>query len=477
MTLKSRTYLIGLSLIFLVTIVIYYPSLFVGFMFDDWGDLGNAYKMNLISWWKEFSPLSPIWRSMAYMTWFLEAELFGFEPLYYHIAHLILHGINIFLVSYLTLKLTRNYWSALGAALFFAMAKALVTPVVWCSAAIDQKLVLFGIPSLLLYIKSRNQEGSFYRKKWIYLLGSYVLFYLTLKSKLLAVAFPAAYVLYDLFYKTPKNKKEFYRFVVELVKHNLVIWVLLILFAVGNFAMPAEGEYGVTLSPINYLQSFRWYFSNAVFNILQDGVAVFMLVTLCLLGAVFLKSRAAIFGFCWFAITIIPVAILKTHHFEHHLYLPIVGLAIMFSDLIVTGLNRFIKSKKVLIAISFLLCVFYIRTNQLMIDDFIKSAQQGWLRTSQTLMDLKTIGSNLSKKETNFIVYPRPASSLFDFDFTLRIVFGTDKKNFQFKVYDNETEFNADLEAAQKNPQTQSANYYMKYDPTTGALLKVYASE
>lgn len=461
--------------LFLIYIVsrLYYPTLFTGFMHDDWGDLGNS-GGNIWDHLKTLSPFLNNWRSMAGITWALEHYFFGNEPLYYHITHLCMHLLNTFFVFLLARKLFGHTWAAFFGAFFFSVSKALITPVAWNSAAIDQKLVLFFVPSLLFYIHYQTSQ----KKSWMILVLSYIFFYLGLKSKLMGVTFPAIYLVYELVFRTRNEmtaKPGTYFW--QVAKINLPFWILLFCYSLAHYAMPREGEYGVSLEFFHYWRSVGWYLNHATGNILQSSENIGLMAFVICGLAVLWRSRLITFGILWFLITIFPVAILLTHHFEHHLYLPMVGFGLVLSGILDKIFRSKLKKVRVIGPPLFaVLLYFYMQSGRHYFDEFAEFMVPQWARSQKAMSDMREAFPDLPAGKTTFVVYPRPGAAIFNFDYTLQMIF-PNRTDLHFIVLENRNEF----EAFSKNPRDGEnpidketvTTYFLEYDPKTGSLQRL----
>lgn len=135
----------------------------------------------------------------------LEYNLWGLNPVPYHVINLLLHLANVALVFLLSLLLFRRIEIASIAALFFGIHPMHVESVAWISQLKDVLYTFFFLLSLIAYhyyIK-RNRKIK-------YLLFSFLAFFFSYHAKLSAVVLPFLLFLMDYYYKRSFTKKLLY---------------------------------------------------------------------------------------------------------------------------------------------------------------------------------------------------------------------------------------------------------------------------
>lgn len=148
----------------------------------DWANIKGIFTSHVIG---NYNPL-PIFMFA------LEKHFFGLDPGVFHLTNVLLHvGCTYFfyrLVRWLGLQM----WPALFAALIFGLHPMRIESVAWIT---ERKDVLFGIfyfAALVQYVKWYRSERDPRRLIWIYLL-----FILSLFSKIQAVALPLSMLAID----------------------------------------------------------------------------------------------------------------------------------------------------------------------------------------------------------------------------------------------------------------------------------------
>ena len=183
---KGREYLQSALLLAVValTLAIYYPGLFGGFILDDTPQIKNnpAIAVQTLDWGslkRAFgaSPASfPHDRPLSMLSFGLNYYVSGLNPFGYKLTNLIIHlvtGISLFflvsrlLVLYALINETgltreRIRWLALATAAAWAVSPVNLTPVVYVVQRMTSLSALFSILALLCYVygRQRMQEGK-----------------------------------------------------------------------------------------------------------------------------------------------------------------------------------------------------------------------------------------------------------------------------------------------------------------------------
>ena len=97
------------------------------------------------------------------VTWLFEYNIYGLNPLPYHLLNLLLHLLNIWLVFHLAEQLSGKKITALVVAVLFAVHPMHVESVAWASERKDVLYAAFYLLSLLAYLR---YTASGYRIKF-----------------------------------------------------------------------------------------------------------------------------------------------------------------------------------------------------------------------------------------------------------------------------------------------------------------------
>jgi hypothetical protein len=164
----------ALFLIIAATILVYANSLNGDFVFDDtkqivgnpelhsWANIFRAFTSDVWNFQRgtltaDIPP--PYYRPLftAYLT--LNYQLFGLWEPGWHLMNLLVHTLATVGVYFLIKRLSRNELIAVIAALLFGVHPAHVESVSWISGIPDPLSALFYIPSLIWYVRYR-EEGQ-----------------------------------------------------------------------------------------------------------------------------------------------------------------------------------------------------------------------------------------------------------------------------------------------------------------------------
>jgi len=168
----------SLFLIVTTTVLAYANSLSGAFVFDDtkqivgnpalhtWSNIFRAFTSDVWSFQRgtltaDIPP--PYYRPLftAYLT--INYQIFGFWEPGWHLMNLLVHTIATVLVYFLLKRLSGNQLIAFLAALIFGLHPAHVESVSWISGIPDPLAALFYIPSMIWYVRYR-EEGD---RKWL----------------------------------------------------------------------------------------------------------------------------------------------------------------------------------------------------------------------------------------------------------------------------------------------------------------------
>lgn len=132
-----------------------------------------------------------MYQPLATLSFGLEYKLGQGSPLIHHLDSLILHGLNIFLVYYLSLLLFKKKNIALASAGLFAIWPTQIETVSWISARSTLLASTFSLASLIYYLKYLRQQAN---KYYIF---AVLLFIASLLSKISSAGLPLLWFLID----------------------------------------------------------------------------------------------------------------------------------------------------------------------------------------------------------------------------------------------------------------------------------------
>ena len=268
----------------------------------------------------------------------------------YHFSNILFHVVAGSLLFSLLIKLGIKRESALLRCLFLIIHPALVQAVAWIPGRNDSLLAIFVLSSLIMLMNFIKSQKSIH-----FVLHS-LFFLMALFTKETAIILPILYLLMIKFWSEGK-------LVSKANINYLVLWItsIIILFIARSHAI--QTSKGATpiefLSNIpNNLAAFFLYFGKILlpFNLsviptIADGTIIYGLITIAIIAAVFLLSKTkfsslAIFGGCWFILFIIPILLVpkeSAFFYEQRLYLPLMGILIVFCQLILSATKQTVK--------------------------------------------------------------------------------------------------------------------------------------
>ena len=199
------------ALVALATFIVFLPALRNGFVAwdDDKNFLTNPDYRGL-----GLSQLHWMWTTfhlghyvpLSWMTLGLDYELWGMDPIGYHLTSQLLHAANAVLVYFLARRLlsssldaglrsTTITFAAAVAGLLFAIHPLRVESVVWITERRDVLSGFFGLLTVLLYL--RAMDASETRKRWY--AASVAAFICALFSKAIAITIPVVLLILNFY--------------------------------------------------------------------------------------------------------------------------------------------------------------------------------------------------------------------------------------------------------------------------------------
>lgn len=332
-----------LFLLSLLGVLLYLPSLYHDFVFDD-GTLvvENPY----IKSWKylpqmlskdasNISDPSNYWRPVFSISLALDYSLWGLNPIGFHITNILLHAINTALLFSVGKKL-QNTTCAVFSSLIFAFHPIQTFAVSGISLRGDLLAAFFILLSLQAFFSRRTLPFA-------------IALMLALLSKETSMVFPL--VLFFAWILLQRDKQDLRLILAFAV---LALYLLVRLSLGFSFAMtPLAFSYHASWDT-RWLLAFKvlaLYFL-AILNLFEMPHPVWTVelptslndsyvlsgafVLLLLLGAIWgnlKKNPVMAFGLTWFLVYFLPVSNLKelnTPMAEHWLYIPMIGLSLAF---------------------------------------------------------------------------------------------------------------------------------------------------
>ncbi len=346
---------IGVGL-FLLSVGLYLNTLGHDFVFDDVTLILQNPNVRDLDWfsivyWDGYRPVRTLTYAVNY-------AIGGEDPFGYHLVNVLLHGLNVLLVYFLFLKLTRSNLIAGSAGLLFAVHPVQSAAVAYISGRKDLLAAFFILLGLNLYLRSRNGD---YSKFAI----AFACFLMAILSKEVAIVFPLILLLVDAlreWNEESDGRPSIFRALFWAVRRRPWLYgaftLLSILALFGavfvNRASRMEGFWGGSLSThlgtafklfVHYLKLIVFPhpliadYTGGVFPIstgLMEPATLFaVFVVSTYLGIslwVFRRNAYLSVGLLWLPVTLAPVLQLIPFHeiaADHFLYLPLVGASLV----------------------------------------------------------------------------------------------------------------------------------------------------
>ncbi|HTK81988.1 MAG TPA: tetratricopeptide repeat protein [Bacteroidota bacterium] len=353
----------SIVLVVAAAMIAFHAVLDCGFLtYDDIGYVtGNSQVRSGISLqtflWSFKSTEQGNWHPLTWLSHALDCTLFGLNPAYHHATNLALHLISSVLLLLFFAKATGDIWQSSFIALVFAVHPLHVESVAWIAERKDVLSALFWILGMHTYLRYRvSKERSWY-------MITLLMFALGLLAKPMLITFPFALMLLDFWPfqsitlegttgavrrgAVSKSFREKIPFFLLTIGSSLITF--LVQKAGGSMAeadklpLPVRAANAV-LASLQYIRKTFWPDDLAVFyphpgnNVSLvygfAGAAALVAVTYAVW-----KQRAKqpylIVGWLWFLGTLVPVIGLVQVGLQsmadRYMYLPIIGLAVMFA--------------------------------------------------------------------------------------------------------------------------------------------------
>jgi hypothetical protein len=294
--------------------------------------LANPYYAN-------YSPL----HLLSYM---VDGAIAGLNAYAFHLSSNIWAGIVAALVYLLALALTKQRITAVAAALLFVVHPAHVEAIAWISSRKDLLAAAFVLPSVLAYLKYRQQHAT----SWYVI--SLLLFVFALLGKLSVVALPAVLVALDLFIE----RRPLSRSIID--KIPFVVAAAIIAVAVEH-AQPGTGAHpDMSIRAKAFAQSM-WLLTGlgnyVIYRVAPEkgGTLLQLGGILILLGSfllpLLLRNRypLATVLIYWVLFAYLPTQVLPFAYpvSDRYLFLPSVAAAILIAWLLIKATDRLQKWK------------------------------------------------------------------------------------------------------------------------------------
>ncbi len=350
--------ILTLSLLLLVTILVYINGLNNPFVTDDRILIFDNFQFRQ-SW--TFEDLfqrslfgatpsgSTYFRPLTLFTFALNYRLAGENPLGYRAVNIALH-LLVVVLTFLLFSRLAGKWVAIFGALLYALHPVHVQAVSYISSRSDLLYTALALSSLLLWHQGNHAQGI---KRAIYLLSALIAFFFGLFAKENIIVVPALAVVMDLLW----NHSGSWR---DKIKENsgwylgfVFLFAIYLFIRIGaGFLLSMEGnfEFAFSLRVLFALKLFALYLGVifypvhlSLFRVVpvpqsffewQVILGLLLLMGILAMACLLRKTHKEIsFGLLWYLISlglVLNLTLLNAPMMEHWLYLPLIGLTMAF---------------------------------------------------------------------------------------------------------------------------------------------------
>lgn len=357
-------------------IITYWPALRAGFIYDDkFFVVENESIRNLSDLPLHFTdpkattasiPWNPIWRPLRNVTYAVDYQIWGLNPLGYHLTNLLLHWLNALLVASILKVFFPQGWGFLLGGLLFALHPVQAESVIWISGRDDLLVATFVLLCWRLFAGYRPSGHRHYL--WL----SWALYVPALLSKETAMAMPLSMAAADLWQVTPdKRIKKRWLIYLPWIALSVVYFIIRLQllgrlghrsYWGGTFLSNLLTMLWVLFQYLRLLICPLWLRVDYIIPPVVSLIDLRWLAGLILVLGISLvvwhyrKLRWPGIAWLWFLIMLLPVSNLipiAAIMAERFLYLPLVGLS-----LLVGWLTNRVRPKTMVVTAGIILLLF-----------------------------------------------------------------------------------------------------------------------
>lgn len=302
-----------------------------------------------------YSSSKTYYRPILTLSFMLDAQFGKTDPKVYHFTNLILHILVCLLLLQFFCLLEIKLETAFVLTLVFAVHPILSQAVGWIPGRNDSLLTLFALSSLIYFLFGIE------RSKTLYILLHLFFFMLALftKESAIFISFLSLYCLLFIFKKELVSKQ-------WSILISGYLGIVLLWFVLRKMAL-SESSAVLTLSVLSnnlfenlplllhYLTKIIIPYKLSTVPTVEDinyalGCLAVFLVSLVVVLSKKKRWNRITFGGVWFLLFLLPSFVIpKLTGFEHRVYLPLVGLLILLSELDFVKDMHFNKQTSVLV--------------------------------------------------------------------------------------------------------------------------------
>ncbi len=367
-----------LALLVVLTIVCFYPLMRYFFAQDDFilmfksGYEGRDFFLGFFERSPgQFRPLSKV------LYFWLTYNLFGLNPLPYHIISLLIHILNTLLLYKLMTRLRISHAAAFIVSTLFALNVSFLNVVGWISCIQQLLGELFVLLALLFGINVLEKPN------WRSRIISFFAYLLALMSAEQTYAVPILIFLYAYLNmpSLPQGKR-----IIKSLKDSTPSSILLglyVIFILFWKRVPGEGAYdfhlgtNVVANLLTYLD--RIFHFSLLFPFLinrADAGLTFthlLFLMLVIYNVARGRGKQTLFALAFYLLTILPLLFLTLHTYYTHLYIPSFGVLYLLAFVVEDFLKALAEWKKsafnysplLFLLILSIICYTKVRENEL----------------------------------------------------------------------------------------------------------------
>jgi protein O-mannosyl-transferase len=300
------------------------------------------------------------WHPLTWLSYMLDAQIYGMSPGGFHLTNLLFHIANSVLLFFFLKSMTQRLWPSALVAALFAWHPLHVESVAWVSERKDVLSTFFFLLTLFSYfryVKEREISPPVPNHALRFYLLSLLLFILALASKQMVITLPCVLLLLD-FWPLQRislsTRRDSVSSALVLLREKLPFFALAFAAGAVAFAMQKAGGSVSSFEAIpmrlriaNSLFAYVAYLSNtfwpanlcAVYPLSSHFRLIGVLAAAILLGAVsalfvfrIRQNPFLVVGWLWFVGTLAPVIGLiqvgSQSRADRYMYIPAIGLSI-----------------------------------------------------------------------------------------------------------------------------------------------------
>ncbi len=324
---------------------LYKDALNAYFFQDDWFSLWISNAKSITDFINFFVPRSDViyYRPLGMQVpFFIIRNLFGVNPIPFHLLTFTTHAINIILVFVLIRLLKKDLFVASLSAFMYGVSAAHYIPAFWSATYAFVLGPTFFFLSYIFYLLSEQKKDRMYdilalfsflvgllvNEMVIVVIPILLIYQIYARKfawkKILPYLFPVLFIILLRFIVFTPSGGSSYRLALEKdVLNNLRGYLL------WSFNWPEEMKaqfmnfWKINPVFIREFQDYFWVFAVTL------GVSLFMffLAPILLVGSSWKNYlRLAVFSFLWFVVGLLPVLFFTQHTFSYYLPISLVGL-------------------------------------------------------------------------------------------------------------------------------------------------------